>query len=182
MAPIFSITAEQISDLYQKNKTESIHLQQFNFLAEIGNYFTRYNTALDEPMRKVGALKVNVDTINKINALAFAAEQEQLWNTLKAMRSAILKATEELRAKDIIKRSLDARVTMFIDPKADFAKDIEQFFALLKKHGEKPEAFFKDFAILSQFALSKNKEGLAASSMPGLYLTVEKAQIGRAHV
>jgi isoleucyl-tRNA synthetase len=65
---------------------------------------------------------------------------------------------------------------MYVDPKADFAKDIDQFFVLLKQHGETPEAFFKDFAILSQFALSKSKEGLAASAMPGLHLAVEKAR------
>ena len=29
MAPIMSFTAEQISDYYQKNKKESIHLQKF---------------------------------------------------------------------------------------------------------------------------------------------------------
>jgi isoleucyl-tRNA synthetase len=177
MAPIFSFTAEQVSDLYQKDKKESIHLQHFNFLADIGNYFAQYDKALYEPIQRVEGLKVNIfDTVNKINALAMATQQERLWNTLKAIRSAILKATEELRAKEIIKRSLDARVTIFIDPKADFAKDIETFFELLKKHGETPETFFKDFAILSQFALAKNKEELSASLLPGLFITAEKAR------
>ncbi|MFZ5954532.1 MAG: isoleucine--tRNA ligase [Candidatus Dependentiae bacterium] len=35
MAPILSFTAEQVSDLYQKNKKESIHLQSFAQLSEV---------------------------------------------------------------------------------------------------------------------------------------------------
>ncbi len=171
MAPIFSFTAEQISDLYQKNKKDSIHLQTFNELRDIGNYLIQLSPALKSQLSPIKKLEDIIDS----KELSFSADQQRLWDTLKTMRSAILKATEELREKDIIKRSLDARVTLFIDPTTPFANDISSFFARLSKQGETPENFFKDFAILSQFLLAQSKEGLATSSMPGLLLKVEKA-------
>ncbi len=124
----------------------------------------------------MASLKKLYENMNVFNEeLAFSADEQRLWDTLKTIRSALLKATEELREKDIIKRSLDARVTFFIDPTAPYAQDIALFFDRLKKQKETPENFFKDFAILSQFVVAKNKEGLTASSMPGLFLNVEKA-------
>lgn len=176
MAPIFSFTAEQVADLYQQNKKESIHLQEFNQLVEIGDYFAKVNPALKDQLsqRKKSSKDMHALFTN-IEEASFSADQQRLWDTLKTMRSAILKATEGLREKDIIKRSLDARVTLFIDPQASFIKDIASFFDRLKKQGETPESFFKDFAILSQFILAQNAEGLTASSMPGLLLKVEKA-------
>ncbi len=172
MAPIFSFTAEQVSDLYQKNKKDSIHLQMFNTLVVIGDYLALSNPPLKS---QLGHMKKFEDVANIFTKeLSFSSDQQRLWDTLKTMRSAILKATEELREKEIIKRSLDARVTLFIDPAAPFAKDIDAFFARLAQKGESVEEFFKDFAILSQFLLAQGKEGLTASSMPDLFIKVEK--------
>ncbi len=176
MAPIFSFTAEQISDLYQKDKKESIHLQQFNLLQDVWELLAKHNSALKNVVQRVEGIRPGIfNTLNKVEELAFVAEQKKLWDTLKAIRSAILKATETLREKDIIKRSLDAKITLFIDPQADYAADIEQFIAHLKSRGESVEGFFKDFAIVSQFERAQSKEGLAQSILPGLYLKADKA-------
>ncbi len=108
--------------------------------------------------------------------MAFIVEQEKLWDTLKAMRSAILKATETLREQNIIKRSLDSRVVMFIDPSAEYAKQLEKFFKHLSQKGESVDEFFKQFAIVSQFEQADKANGLSESSLPGMYLLVEKAR------
>lgn len=172
MAPIFSFTAEQVSDLYQKDKTESIHLQEFNTLQAIERYFTQKDQAGHDEIQQIHGLKIGApSTLEKIKEI----QQKHLWDTLKAMRSAILKATETLREKGSIKRSLDAAITLYVDPKADWAPSIESFFKTLIKKGESPEAFFKDFAIVSQLQLADDKDGLIASEMPGLFVRVEKA-------
>lgn len=177
MAPIFSFTAEQVSDLYQKDKKESIHLQQFNLLPNVWEHFAKSDQALLDELQRVEGLRVGAfDILNKVEKLVLVAGQKRLWNTLKSMRSAILKATEGLREKNIIKRSLDANIRLYIDPTAEWAEDCTNFFKKLKAKGELPDAFFKDFAIVSQLRFADNAEGLAPSEMAGLLIKVEKAQ------
>jgi isoleucyl-tRNA synthetase len=144
MAPILSFTAEQVSDLYQKDKKESIHLQVFN--------------DLDSMLKKL------------------PTQDKELWHLLKSIRSAILKGTETLREKGEIKRSLDARVSMYIDPNAEMMDELVSFIKLLHKKGEDSDQFFKEFAIVSQLKQLQKKEGLELSSVPGIYLSVEKAR------
>lgn len=144
MAPIFSFTAEQISDLYQTDKKESIHLQTFSNL--------------------------------KVSLKKLPTQDEQQWDQLKSLRSAILKATEVLRERNEIKRSLDARVDMYLDPKDDNIKTLITFIDALDKKGELSDQFFKEFAIVSQFQQLQSKQGLEPSSISGVYLKVEKAR------
>ncbi len=176
MAPILSFTAEQVSDLYQKDKTESIHLQDFPALLNVWEYFAKYNSDLMDELRRVDSVKIgDYEALSTIEDHAFEAGQEALWQTLKSMRSAILKATETLREKGEIKRSLDAKVIVYIDPSAEYSKLIQQFFSHLANKDESPESFFKDFAIVSQFQLAQEKDGLLETSLPGLFLKVAKA-------
>lgn len=79
IAPIMSFTAEQVSDFYQKNKTESIHLQKFADLEFIKKEFA----------------VVDVQDFDKQYAL------------LKEIRSAILKLIEQQREQDVVKHSLE---------------------------------------------------------------------------
>ncbi|EKD48567.1 MAG: hypothetical protein ACD_64C00252G0002 [uncultured bacterium] len=177
MAPIFSFTAEQISDLYQKDKTESIHLQNFSMLSTVWEYLAKKNSALMDELRWTKGIKIGgYDALATIEKHVFMANQEKLWNTLKAIRSAILKATEPLREKGEIKRSLDAKVIVYIDTALENAALIQDFLKQLVHKGESVESFFKDFAILSQFELIESKQGLNESSVSGLYLKVTKAE------
>ena len=172
MAPIFSFTAEQISDLYQKDKKESIHLQEFNRLKNIWEELSRENVALKSA--ESYAIFGMSNTLHEIKELAIIGKQKKLWDTLKAIRSAMLKETEPLREQNIIKRSLDAKITMFVDPDGPEGKRLQQFFNDLEAKGESAEQFFKDFAILSQFAFAPSPDGLT-EAYPGVYLKAEKA-------
>lgn len=176
MAPIFSFTAEQISDLYQKGKTESIHLQRFNLLHHIADELAQQNKELKNKLPALEEIRAGIfDKLHTIAAVAFTKQQEKQWQMLKTIRSAILKETETLREQNIIKRSLDARVTMFVDSKSSDAKQLRQFFDALNARGESPEQFFKDFAILSQFVLHRKTTSDMKEIYPGVHVKAQKA-------
>lgn len=140
MAPILSFTAEQISDEYQKNKTDSIHLQQFPVVHNVW-------------------------------------EQNDCWEILKEIRSALLKAIELQREKQIVKHSLEAQVTLYIDPAADFAAKINNFFMDMNvEKGESTESFLKEFLIVSQCTVQQDSHNLEATELKGLFARVEHAQ------
>jgi len=138
MAPILSFTAEQLSDEYQKNKTESIHLQRFPVL-------------------------VNQD------------RDKDCWEILKNIRSALLKAIEVQREKQVVKHSLEAQVIIFIDPQGDYAKKMQEFFVRMNARGESTENFLKEFLIVSQFTVQATSDNLEETDMRGLFARVEHA-------
>ena len=140
MAPIVSFTAEQLSDEYQKDKTDSIHLQKF---------------------AKVEGV-VNPDPA--------------VWNVLKDIRSAVLKAIEVQREKQIIKHSLEARVTIYFDLKAPFYDKLADFFMAMSKRSEKAEDFLKEFFIVSQCDIASHQNDLQQTEVNDLFVKVEHAQ------
>ncbi|MBN2267190.1 MAG: isoleucine--tRNA ligase [Candidatus Babeliaceae bacterium] len=105
MAPILSFTAEQLSDYYQTDKKESIHLQCFADHAALRRLFAA------------------VDTV----------AYEKQWALVKEIRSVVLKLIEEQRAAGLVKHSLDAAVDLFIDDMSRLSiieeKELERFFA-----------------------------------------------------
>lgn len=151
MAPILSFTAEQISDLYQKNKKDSIHLQLFG--------------ALNEAQRADLAFFVNE------------------WSLVRELRSAVLKAIESEREKGLIKHSLEARVTIYVDPSMKGYASFTDFGARLS--GQTLIEFFKEFLIVSQviFAATPDgatpdgdaSQGLQQTAIPGFFVHVEHA-------
>ncbi len=187
MAPILSFTAEQLSDHYQKDKTESIHLQQFNALSYLRPLFGLHKGPEPEEMQvngdqrdelhtllhfesdKVSARQVQVDVAKKI------ADQEQLWTVLKQMRSAILKAIEQLRETGDIKHSLEATVTIYLDKNKLGLDILDDFKQLLHQKKQSLEDFFREFLIVSQFNVVDAKEGLSQSNYEGLLVKVEQA-------
>jgi isoleucyl-tRNA synthetase len=138
MAPIISFTAEQIADLYQKNKKDSIHLQKF---------------AVTD----------------------FAKPEQDQWDMLRAIRSAVLKAIEGLREKGIIKHSLEARVLMYMDADAAVHPLFKVLLKELQKTPQGINGFFEEFFIVSSFSLQTSAQGLTPSEYPGLSLAIEKA-------
>lgn len=158
MAPILSFTAEQVSDYYQKDKKESIHLQNFASQKEI-----------------VNALKVD----------------DNVWKKLREVRSAILKGIEELREQKIIKHSLEAAVTLYIDTKQQDLIPLKKYFDAWSYKDQSAEEFLKEFLIVSDFKLEFPREtipqipsditpfalrgDLRPSDRAGIYLKVEKA-------
>jgi len=140
MAPILSFTAEQLSDEYQKNKTDSIHLQKFAVVENI-------------PSRT----------------------HEDMWEILKDVRSALLKAIELQRERQIVKHSLEAQVTLYLSPQATGFEEINNFFIALNEKGESVEAFLKEFLIVSKCTVVQDATNLEETELKGLFARVEHA-------
>ncbi len=155
IAPILSFTAEQISDLYQKDKAVSIHLQEFANTSVVDNYFILQESSAENSKAWV-----------EINAL---------WNLIKQIRSALLKAIEEQRALDIIKHSLEARLMLYFDPASSDANTLQQFFTTLHKKNEIPELFLKEMLIVSDVEIVSEQRDLQPSILPGLFVQVKRA-------
>ncbi len=150
MAPILSFTSEQISDYYQKNKSKSIHLQNF---ANLDNLCISLN-------------KFNQD---------FKVDRKKQIEILKDVRSAFLKAIEEQREKGLIKHPLEVRMEVFFDPRSSDIQYLTKFFKEVESSGQDIPSFFKDFLIVSQFEIVETAAGLKQTEYPGIYTKVEKA-------
>lgn len=179
MAPILSFNAEQISDFYQKEKTESIHLQSFAYIPSLVELLTISNLLSRLPQKPQGS---EVERIKTKLALDTIAQQQQVvtfdlqWDTLKAIRSAVLKAIEQLREKGIIKHSLEARVTLYFDSTAPWYTALQEFIAALKHTAQHDIAFFKEFFIVSQMTFAQDHDTLQSTDVTGLYVKVEVAE------
>lgn len=175
MAPILSITAEQISDLYQKDKKESIHLQQFAQLPDVWELLAQKNI----PVRNVFAYSESplqggiFSTLKAVDKNAFLSLQEERWELLKEMRKAVLKALEEKREKGEIKHSLDARVTLSVT--GPLAELFETMFDR-SVSAEDLLTFLKEYLIVSQVEIVPHTTDLQPTDVEGLYVCVQKAR------
>lgn len=142
IAPIMSITAEQIADQYQKGAHESIHLQTF--------------------------VRSELNQIDSSNT--------EMWQGLQQLRSALLKAIEQVRETGLIKHSLEARVAVYIDPSSPAYEVIQKLNQLLSCHQESYEQFMKEYLIVSQFIQTASVESLEESSqLKGVSILVTHA-------
>ncbi|MGB8367510.1 MAG: isoleucine--tRNA ligase, partial [Candidatus Babeliales bacterium] len=184
IAPILSFTAEQVSDCYQQNKTESIHLQQFANLTSIWELLAQQFTSEAQLIsKKVPQLfkdvlqthGVTVELFGKTEKRTISPEQESIWHLLKKIRSALLKAIELKREKGLIKDSLEVKLVVYFDPTAPFAQLLDTFFSELEDSHESVEEFFKEFLIVSNFDTVTGTNDLQESELKGLWVNVEKA-------
>lgn len=120
IAPIMSITAEQVSDHYQADKKESIHLQDFR----------------DVPF-------VWVDQADR-------DKKEKQWEVLRSLRSSALKAIEKLRQQGIVKHSLEAKVTVAMNTSKDDMSLLKELLDEVEKTGQSRHEFLKEFFITSE--------------------------------
>jgi isoleucyl-tRNA synthetase len=173
MAPILSFTAEQISDHYQKNKTQSIHLQNFADLKAVEDFIAHKSM----PWVAVKDQILMGDAHAAKGSIAYFAQQKERWDLLKTIRSAILKSIEQKRAAGIIKHSLEAHVFICFDSLDEEKRTVlKNFFADLDRSGQGAINFFKEFTIVSQCTITHKTDGLDESIMPGLYIAVDGAQ------
>jgi len=132
MAPIMSFAAEQISDIYQREKKESIHLQPFAVVPAVWRIIAEEQGARDE------------------KAVAeYITYQNKVWTCLEAMRDAVLKAIEQERMAGLIKHSLEAHVTIAFDTNLPDYVLLERFFKEVADSGQSVTAFLKEFFIVS---------------------------------
>jgi len=148
MAPILSFTAEQLSDYYQKDKTVSIHLQDF---AQV-------------PLIETSDAQVSMT--------------EETWAMLKDIRSAVLKSIEPEREKGLIKHSLEAAITLHCAPTMKLYDVIFPAAHPELVEGSKNfnTQFFKEFFIVSQVTFASSAQGLAETAVPGLLVKTAVAQ------
>ncbi len=172
MAPILSFTAEQLSDEYQKNKTDSIHLQKFPVLDNIWDLLAQRKYAQKD---RIGHYSSDYSTIEAIKDTENKNTQEDTWQLLQDVRSALLKAIELQREKGIVKHSLEAQVTLYLDPQAKYYQLIQNFFMALEDKGEAVEEFLKEFLIVSQCTVATSVNNLEETESKGLFARVEHA-------
>jgi isoleucyl-tRNA synthetase len=166
MAPILSFTAELVTDAYQKNKTTSIHLQQFT-----------------QPYQLAELVKTaTVNTPEVFQLFTQELEQAQIlvshdaeWTALYSVRSLVLKAIELLREQAIVKQSMEAHVTLFIDLESKRYESLKPFIAQCTDDYSL-EQFLKEFFIVSGVTLSQSPEGLPATAHTEVFIAVKKAE------
>lgn len=177
IAPILSFTAEQLSDFYQKNKTNSIHLQDFASLYEVALFLQSFSDGnkrvIDTIVEHKGDLEKTVSALEKT---MFMASKDDRWIKLEAVRSALLKGIEELRAQGIIKHSLEARVRFYVEPHSEVAQLIAQLSSDLAHTDQDLAAFLKEFVIVSQAVIEENVPGLTTTAVNGLMISIEPAR------
>ena len=104
-------------------------------------------------------------------------KNEECWNVVKDIRSALLKAIEVQREKQLIKHSLEAHVTVYIDPTAEYSQLILTFFRsrLYMNMNETAETFLKELLIVSEITLATSTDNLEETELKGLFARVEHA-------
>lgn len=152
MAPIMSFSAEYVTDYSQRDKRRSIHLQNF---------------VTTEALRDFCWPKNSFPISEK--------EYAQQWEELKHIRSITLKALETEREKGVIKHSLEAKITLFINFASKRYSTLNPFFAQLAYHKMLPADFFKEFAIVSQVELVNKPDNLMQTADPDIFITVGHA-------
>jgi isoleucyl-tRNA synthetase len=170
MAPILSFTAELISDHYQKDKTTSIHLQEFNALDELK--VALFGTCSKEQVADDLSWQAKSAILQTVCTIEYGAQQYELlqwWELVLKMRSALLKLIEVQREQGMIKHSLEAKLSLFIElPEAE-QRLLERLFKKLRDQGVTFETLLKEVMIVSQVELKTNKQGLAQTELKGLY-------------
>ena len=140
MAPILSFTAEQISDCYQKNKKDSIHLQDF---AQVVSAWGQ-NTYPEIMKLRGGKIA------SEVEAHVYRTKKEAQWGALRNVRASVLKALELLRQKGIIKHSLEAKVTLIMNTTQEPMTLIKELlYDIEKTTGQSKKDFMKEFLIVS---------------------------------
>lgn len=175
IAPILSFTAEQVSDAYQKNKTQSIHLQDFATLHDVWQMLAQKAEQPFVGAETLTAAHMATEPAVQAEIMNVILNFEQQWQVLKEIRGALLKAIEGLREQGIVKHSLEAKVIMYFDPAMPNYQLIQDFFHELARHSQTVENFFEEFVIVSQVDIAKNAAGLDESSYKGLSVKVTHA-------
>lgn len=168
IAPVLSFMAEEVSDFYQKNKTESIHLQSF---AHIPEYWEAIHSGVETAL-----MPMRMSETIQYKGLSEMIEKTKVdlnvWDLLLLLRKEVLKALEEKREEKVIGHSLDAKVTLYFKD-SEQTKLMKNFINGLKDIER--ERFIRDFLIVSQTIFASFADGLNPSELSWLALKVEHA-------
>jgi len=173
MAPILSFVAEQISDYYQKDKKESIHLQTFAKVQNAWRIMVERSElkdlfVIDKEMWVPSDMKKEFDIVG------VERQWDLQWATLFDVRDAVLKAIELQREQGIIKHSLESRALIFFDE--PLLKELKPLFDRIQASGQSLVNFLREFFIVSQVEIKGKSEGLVDSQLSGLKIQIERAR------
>lgn len=173
MAPILSITAEQISDLYLHKNQKSIHEHCFARLPHVWGLLSRHDERgqdlIVRPVYFGDEKEVELPLKN-----AITIRLAETWEALLLMRGALLKAIEAQREKGLIKHSLEVCLCVFLDNNDAVAHNVLAFFAGSKQ--QSLEDFLREFLIVSQVTVKTNADSLEETTLPWLHVSAERAQ------
>lgn len=169
MAPVLSFLAEEVSGFYLKDKKESVHLHNFIPVINIWEKIKKENQT-DFEANVISRFR----TMGSLENLTFEVLITGAFNNLEKLRDAVLKAIEEQRKLDLVKHSLEAKVTLYL---AQDAPEVESINFLLKylTKNENINRFYKDWFIVSQIDLAKSQDGLEKTDLAWASIKVEHA-------
>ena len=171
-APILSFTAEQISDFYQKDKSKSIHLQEFASLDWVWRELKECRSGIRIGKNPYEAGGMNA--IDDVKTHSFIQEKMAKWDTIKVLRSALLKTIEQKRAKGEIKHSLEVSLEVYISSDCKHKEQLDSLFKDLECNGQPKEDFLKELMIVSQFKLVDSDKDLEETELSGVFAKAEK--------
>ncbi len=169
MAPVLSFLSEEVSDFYQKDKNESIHLQDF---VPVVNIWDKLKAAKSTNLE--ATITARLRTMGTIENITYDVLMTGAWNNFECLRDAVLKAIEDKRKQDLIKHSLEAKVTLYLDKNSEEAQSIGFLLDNLSE-SENINRFYKDWFIVSQIELVDSNDGLEESELSWVNIKVEHA-------
>ncbi|MBM3886686.1 isoleucine--tRNA ligase, partial [Candidatus Dependentiae bacterium] len=158
MAPLLSFLAEEVSDHYMKDKKESIHLRIIPMLENVWDMVT-HETGVHQDL--VG--------------LTVPLIMERAWQGLQQMRTVVLKELEMLRQQGIIRQSMEAKVSLYIEEIGEQGEALKFLFDYVEKR-EGLHRFLQDWFIVSAVTLKKDKVSLKATDASWIYVDACKAE------
>jgi len=175
MAPILSFLAEEVSDFYQagkpeSDKKESIHLQSFPELLDV------WGAVKSKHFPRQEITKLHGLGIGDVGGLSLPVRMTGWSDLLERVRSELLKAIEAKREQGIVKHSLEARVSIYIDKSNEQGEAFGEFLSYLEQRGEMPSKFFKDFIVVSQCEFVSTPDSLEKTGLDWLFVSVNHAR------
>ncbi len=172
MAPIMSFTSEFVSDSYQQDKAESIHLQSFVNPKDLHNLCYQQQRLFRIVGRESLLRNLTEEAAINLEIENYAKQ----WELIKGIRSAVLKAIEVEREKGSIKHSLEAGVTVYLDYSKEKLVELEKFLDDLQANGVDLSEFFRELLIVSQWKFAKDSAGLSATNVDGVFVKINNAE------
>ena len=170
MAPVFSFLSEEVSDFYQKEKPESIHLQEFADTLDVWEILSRKVISAQQVAAQYGGKVVTVESAT------YVLRMKGLWNILEQLRAIVLKAIEQKREQGLVKHSLESKVKLYLDPKSDQKEVVDEFLKGFEQIKEQTVSrFFKDWFIVSQFEFVDSKQDLDPTSVDWVNIKIDHA-------
>lgn len=166
ISPVLPFLTEELSDIYNSEKDSSIHTHYF--LSD--GYLERLVGALDKKMCSISE-RFSSDS----ESGECTQECEKFWPLADKMRKAVLKSIEGLREQGQIKHSLEASVTVFVEPKNEAGSTVCQGLHAIDEKFEGSVKFLEDFLIVSKIEITHSPDGLDSTELDWLHVKVDNA-------